>query len=331
MLNQTSSFDALGRRVDYLRISITDRCNERCLYCMPEGFSDWKPRGEILTYEEILEAVEAAVQIGFKKFRVTGGEPLVRKDVVSFIQRLSKIQGVETMGMTTNGTRLASLAQALRDAGLQTLNVSLDALTADIYRKITHGEVGPVLDGIKAAIGAGFKSVKLNTVLIRGMNEQEIWPLIRFAAEHGLTIRFIELMPVSLSEMLTEKNFLPAGEVMDQIREKDDLIPLNEVQLGHGPARYFQLPKTGATIGFIGAITNLHFCEACNKMRLTADGKIRPCLGNHGELDLREILRKNHSVNDLASVFRQALTEKPPEHVFRDNYQPQRIMTAIGG
>jgi GTP 3',8-cyclase len=331
MLNQTPSFDTLGRRVDYLRISITDRCNERCLYCMPEGFSDWKPRGEILAYEEILETVQAAVQVGFKKFRVTGGEPLVRNDVVSFIERLSKIPGVETIGMTTNATRLAPLAKPLREAGLQTINISLDALTPEVYRQITHGEVQPVIEGIKAAIAAGFKSVKLNTVLIRGMNEHEIWPLICFAAEHQITIRFIELMPVSLSEMLTEKNFLPAGEVMEQIRGKDELIPLNEVRLGHGPARYFKLPQTEATVGFIGAITNLHFCESCNKMRLTADGKIRPCLGNHGELDLRDILRRDHSLDDLVHVFRQALHEKPPEHVFRDNYQPQRIMTAIGG
>lgn len=327
----TSSFDSLGRQVDYLRISITDRCNERCLYCMPENFSDWKPNHEILSYEEILEAVQAATQIGFRKFRITGGEPLVRSNVVDFIEKLSTIPGVESIGMTTNGTRLASIAKSLSKAGLQTLNISLDAITPSIYRSITHGDVQPVLEGIKAAMDAGFKSVKLNTVLIRGMNEQEIWPLIRFAAEHHLTIRFIELMPVSLSEMLTEKNFLPVGEVMEQIRLKDDLVPLKEIPMGHGPARYFQLPKTGVTVGFIGAITHLHFCESCNKIRLTADGKIRPCLGNHGELDLRETLRRAHTRDDIIQVFQRALTEKPPEHIFRENYQPHRIMTAIGG
>jgi GTP 3',8-cyclase len=327
----TPSFDTLGRKVDYLRISVTDRCNERCLYCLPEGFSDWKSREDILTYEEILEIVQAATQLGFRKFRITGGEPLVRKDVVEMIRRLSFIKGVESIGMTTNGTRLQSLARDLRSAGLQTLNVSLDALTPSIYQQITHGEIRPVLEGIQAAIQAGFEIIKLNTVLIRGMNETEIWPLIQFAAEHQLVIRFIELMPVSLTEMLSEKNFLPVGEVIEGIKKKDELIPLKEVQLGHGPARYFRLAKTGCTVGFIGAITNLHFCESCNKMRLTADGKIRPCLGNHGELDLRKVLRESHTLQDVINLFRQALQEKPPEHIFRNNYQPQRIMTAIGG
>jgi cyclic pyranopterin phosphate synthase len=168
-------------------------------------------------------------------------------------------------------------------------------------------------------------------VLIRGMNEDEIWPVVHFAAEHQLVLRFIELMPVSLTEMLSEKNFLPAGEVMRTLSRRDTLVPLEQVRFGHGPARYFRLEKTGVTVGFIGAITNLHFCDACNKMRLTADGKIRPCLGNHGEFDLKPALRGGGSDEDLAKIFSKALNEKPPEHLFRNNYQPDRIMTAIGG
>jgi GTP 3',8-cyclase len=324
------SIDPMGRKVDYLRISITDRCNERCLYCMPEGFTDWKERSEILSYEEILRVVRVAAQLGFRKFRVTGGEPLIRKGVVSLIEEMSRIPGVQSIGMTTNGTRLAAMAEDLRKAGLRTVNISLDALTPSIYQKITHGEVQPVLEGIHAAIRAGFDRVKLNMVLIRRMNEEEVWPILQFAAEHQLLLRFIELMPVSLTEVLSEANFLPVGEVMQRISQRDTLVPLEEPRLGHGPARYYRLQKLGSVVGFIGAITNLHFCDHCNKVRLTADGKIRPCLGNHGEFDLKSVLREGTDA-DVAQMFCQALAEKPPEHLFRNNYQPQRIMTAIGG
>jgi len=298
---------------------------------MPEGFTDWKERSEILSYEEILQIVQATTKMGFRKFRITGGEPLVRKGVVEFIQKMSQIPGVQSIGMTTNGTRLTPLARPLRDAGLKTINISLDALTPKTYHKITGGEVAPVLEGIRAAMDVKMDRIKLNMVLIRGMNEDEIWPIINFAAEHKLILRFIELMPVSLTEVLNEQNFLPIGEVMKRISERDQLIPLDEAKLGHGPARYYQLQKTGVTLGFIGAMTNLHFCEACNKIRLTADGKIRPCLGNHGEYDLMPALRQIKTEGAIIETIKQALTEKPPEHLFRDNYQPNRIMTAIGG
>lgn len=323
--------DGTGRNVDYLRVSITDRCNERCLYCMPEGFTDWKERADMLSFEEILRVVRVAAGLGFRKFRVTGGEPLVRKNVVDLVREMNAIPGVETIGMTTNGTRLQSLARPLREAGLRTVNISLDALTPSVYRAITGGDVWPVLEGIHAAIAAGFDQVKLNMVLIRGMNEAEIRPIVQFAAEHRLVLRFIELMPVSVSEMLSEKNFLPAGEVMQRLAARETLTPIDDSRIGHGPAKYYRMETTGLTVGFIGAITNLHFCESCNKMRLTADGKIRPCLGNHGEHDLMPALRGGGGDETIREVFQRALVEKPPEHLFRENYQPSRIMTAIGG
>jgi GTP 3',8-cyclase len=320
----------LGRAVDYLRISVTDRCNERCLYCLPEQFQAWLPRKEILSYEEILAVVEVAVRRGFRHFRVTGGEPLLRRDIEVFLERLIRTPGVESVQVTTNGTRLPVLADALHRAGLERLNVSLDALDPERYHEITRGDVAPVLEGIRRAKELGFSSLKLNTVLIRHKNEQEIWPLVEFAASLQVPIRFIELMPVSLTEMLTEENFLPVGEVMAMLEEKDKLVPM-EGKLGHGPAKYYRLEKTGAVVGFIGALTNLHFCESCNKIRLTADGFLRPCLGNHGEYDLKPALRPMVDRDDLRSRLDQAIREKPPEHLFRDNWQPQRIMTAIGG
>ncbi len=320
----------LARAVDYLRISVTDRCNERCLYCLPEQFQAWLPRSEILTYEEILSIVQIAVERGFKHFRVTGGEPLLRRDLPHFLEELIHTPGVKTVQVTTNGTRLLELADALHQSGLQRLNVSLDALDPSRYHDITHGDVKPVLAGLERARALGFSSLKLNTVLIRHKNEEEIWPLVQFAASLQIPIRFIELMPVSLTEMLTEENFLPVGEVMQMLAQKDTLIPL-ETKLGHGPAQYYRLEKTGAVVGFIGALTNLHFCESCNKIRLTADGFIRPCLGNHGEYDLKPALRPLVDREELRARLDQSILEKPPEHLFRDNWKPQRIMTAIGG
>jgi cyclic pyranopterin phosphate synthase len=320
----------LGRAVDYMRISVTDRCNERCLYCLPEQFQSWLPRGEILSYEEILAVVEVAVARGFKHFRVTGGEPLVRRDLAHFVRELIRLPGVESVQLSTNATRLAELGEELFAAGLRRLNISLDALDPEVYHGITHGEIAPVLAGIRHAKALGFPSIKLNTVLIRHKNEGQIWPLVEFAASLQIPIRFIELMPVSLTEMLTEENFLPVGEVMTMLADRDKLIPVEET-LGHGPARYYRLKKTGATLGFIGALTNLHFCEACNKVRLTADGHLRPCLGHHGEIDLKPGLRPAVDPSALRALLDQALAEKPPEHAFRDNWRPQRIMTAIGG
>jgi cyclic pyranopterin phosphate synthase len=320
----------LARAVDYMRISITDRCNERCLYCLPEQFQAWTPRGDILSYEEILAVVAIAVERGFKHFRVTGGEPLVRRDVAPFLRRLIETPGVETVQLSTNGSLLPEMAERLYQAGLRRLNISLDALDPTRYREITRGDVGPVLAGIRLARELGFSSIKLNTVLIRHKNEAEIWPLIEFAASLQIPIRFIELMPVSLTEMLTEENFLPVGEVMGMLADRDKLIP-QDTKLGHGPAKYYRLKKTGAMVGFIGALTNLHFCESCNKVRLTADGHLRPCLGNHGEYNLKPALRPIIDPAGLRASLNQALAEKPPEHAFRNNWQPQRVMTAIGG
>jgi cyclic pyranopterin phosphate synthase len=322
--------DPNGRRVDYLRISITDRCNERCLYCLPENYSSWLARAEILGDGELLAVVRAAVSLGFKKFRVTGGEPLIRPGVVDFIRDLIATPGVESVQLTTNGTRLPELAKPLFDAGLRRINISLDALDAKIYRAITGGDLQPVLHGIKLVKQLGFEPVKLNTVLMRGKNDGEILPLLNFAAEHDIAIRFIELMPVSLTEMLSEKNFLPIAEVFALLKREDELEILDE-PLGFGPAKYFRLKKRGVTIGLIGALSDLHFCGRCNKMRLTCDGKLRPCLGNHFETDLKPALRPQVDELELRNLFCGTLAQKPAEHLFRNNYQPQRVMTAIGG
>jgi cyclic pyranopterin phosphate synthase len=236
---------------------------------------------------------------------------------------------VEVLGLSTNGTRLAALAGPLREAGVTSVNVSLDALDPVRYRRITGGDLRVVLDGLDAALAAGFPRVKLNCVLMRGVNEDEIWPLVNFAAQRQVPIRFIELMPLSNRDVLDDRNFLSVREVMDRLAARDEMVALDSPKLGCGPARYHRLTRTGATVGFIGAITTSDFCEGCNKIRLTADGRIRPCLGRHNEIDLLGVLRKGEG--SLADAITEAIARKPQDHEFRACYEPERPMTAIGG
>ncbi len=322
---------SFGRTVDYLRISVTDRCNERCLYCRPHGNGVWNGGGDPLRNEDFVRIVRVAAEMGFRKFRLTGGEPLLRPGLPALVREISRLRGVECVGLSTNGLRLAPIAGELRSAGLRTVNVSLDALTPETYRRVTGGNIEPVLDGIQSALRAGFEVVKLNTVLMRNVNEHEIWPLICFSAEQGVVLRLIELMPLSSRDVLTPANFLSVGEIIRRLREREDLAPVSQTGIGHGPARYYRLKKTGALVGFIGAMTNQHFCHECNKIRLTSDGRLRPCLGHHEEVSLREALEDRQSDEGLRRIFRTALMNKPWEHSFRENYQPCRPMVAIGG
>lgn len=321
--------DSYGRVIDYLRISVTDRCNERCLYCMPEGYKGWAQKADHLTAGEIVAVARAAAELGFRKFRLTGGEPTIRPDLVDIAAGIAALPGVASLGISTNGTRLAALARPLREAGVTSVNLSLDALDPALYRRITGGEVEAARAGLDAALAAGFPRVKLNCVLMRGVNEDEIWPLIHFAAGRDIPIRFIELMPLSNAEVLKEDNFLSVGEVVARLAAEDDMVPLEAADLGCGPARYHRLRNAGATVGFIGAITTSDFCEGCNKIRLTADGKIRPCLGRHNELDLLGVLREGRG--SLAGSITEAVARKPEDHEFRACYEPDRPMTAIGG
>ena len=317
--------------MDYLRLSVTDRCNERCLYCRPHQYAGWNGKADQLTDDDLLRVARVAAELGFRKFRLTGGEPLLRPNLVEVIREMHRVPGVECIGISTNALKLPTLAEPLRAAGVRTVNISLDALSPEIYKRVTCGSLEPVLDGIRAAIEAQFEFVKLNTVLMRKVNEDEIWPLIRFSSENGVPLRLIELMPLTSRDVLTPENFLSIGEVIQWLKQREQLIPLPDARLGHGPAKYFRLAKTGAVVGVIGAMTNQHFCDTCNKMRLTSDGRLRPCLGHHEDVSLHEALADKSSDALLRRVFLQALENKPWEHSFRDNYKPCRPMTAIGG
>jgi cyclic pyranopterin phosphate synthase len=331
--------DHFGHSISYLRVSVTDRCNERCAYCMPQELQEWLPRAEILSYEETLRLIRIAAGLGVSKVRITGGEPLTRRGIVDFIREVPKIRGVRDVGVSTNGTLLAreitpnrTIASALRVAGVRSLNISLDTLDRSMYAQITGRDFLPlVLQGIDAAVAERFDQIKLNTVLMRGRNEDQFIPVIDFAASQNLILRFIEMMPVSTTEVLTERNFLPVAEAKRAIEARyGNLIPEPTFRT-NGPATYYQIPGRKQRIGFIGAMTNLHFCESCNKLRLTCDGKLRPCLGSYLEFDIMKPVRAGASDEELRQFFLEVVDRKPQQHDFRENYQPNRKMIAIGG
>src|SRR3954470_8752454 len=331
--------DRYGHRISYLRVSITDRCNERCAYCMPGELHEWLPREGILSFEETLRLIRIAAQLGVSKIRITGGEPLTRNGVLDFVRQVPHVPGIREVGLSTNGTLLSrpaddgcTTAAALCEAGVDSVNISLDTLDPKFYARITGRDLhGAVIGGIDAAIAAGFDRIKINTVLMRGRNEDQLIPLIEFAAERQLLLRFIELMPVSTNEVLTEENFLPIATARKQIEAKYGVLIPEPGFRTNGPATYYQIPGRPQRIGFIGAMTNLHFCESCNKLRLTCDGKLRPCLGSALEFDIMEPLRAGATDEELRAVFLNVVERKPQQHDFRENYQPGRKMIAIGG
>ena len=331
--------DRFGHRISYLRVSITDRCNERCTYCMPQELQEWLPRAGILTFEETLRLIRVATALGVRKVRVTGGEPLTRRDVLSFMQQLGGVPGIDDIGLSTNGTLLArevepglTMATALRAAGVRTVNISLDTLDREDYRATTGRDFLPeALAGIDAAISASFEQIKLNCVLMRGRNEEQLIPLVEFAAERNLLLRFIELMPVSTTEVLEEANFFPIRTAQRQLETRYGALMPEPQFRTNGPASYYQIPGRAQRVGFIGAMTNLHFCESCNKLRLTCDGKLRPCLGSYLEFDIMQVMRAGASDAELERFFLDVVERKPEQHDFRTTYQPGRKMVAIGG
>ncbi len=306
---------------------------------MPQELQEWQPHAEILTFEEITRLVRVGASLGVRKLRVTGGEPLTRRDILVFFDQLAGIAGIDDIGISTNGTLLArpaagheTMAHALRARGVRTVNISLDTLDRAEYAAATGRDYLPrVLDGIAAAQAAGFDQIKLNAVLMRGRTEVAMGPLVEFAGQRGLLLRFIELMPVSDGEVLGEGRFFPVHDAMRRLAVVyGELIPEPGFRT-NGPASYYQIPGTRQRVGFIGAMTNLHFCESCNKLRLTCDGKLRPCLGSHLEFDIREPLRAGADDAELQRVILDVVAKKPKEHDFRLNYQPGRRMVAIGG
>jgi len=324
----TGILDSFGRSINYLRISVTDRCNLRCLYCMPPEGVPRISHNEILSYEEIRTVARAAAELGVNKIRLTGGEPLVRADLPELIKMLSQIEGIRELSLTTNGTLLKNCALNLKKAGLSRVNVSLDTLKPDRFQYITRlGELKTVLEGIEAAKEASFEPVKINTVVMRNINDDEILDLARMTYEDRWHVRFIELMPFKGA---TE--FVPSSELRRHIGLLGKLEPCPSIT-GNGPARYYRLSGARGTIGFISPLTETSFCSRCNRMRLTPDGKLRPCLLGEDEIDLRTPLRSGASTEELKRFILKAVASKPERHhLERGNVRVvKRKMSQIGG
>jgi len=324
----TGPIDSFGRSINYLRISVTDRCNLRCLYCMPPEGVPRIPHSEILSYEEIRTVVRAAAELGINKIRLTGGEPLVRAELPKLIHMLSQIEGIQELSLTTNGTILKKNALEFKQAGLSRVNVSLDTLKADKFRYITRlGELKTVLEGIEAAKEAGFEPVKINTVVMRGINDDEILDFARMTYEDGWHVRFIELMPFK-----GVAEFVPSIELRQHISLLGKLEPCASIT-GNGPATYYRLAGARGTIGFISPLTEPSFCSRCNRMRLTPDGKLRPCLLGEDEIDLKTPLRNNATMEELKSQILKAVASKPEHHHLEGGNirLVNRKMSQIGG
>jgi GTP 3',8-cyclase len=326
-----SLVDLHDRAIRYLRVSITDLCNLRCIYCRPPEGVKLVNHDDILRYEEILTIIEIATGLGIRKVRITGGEPLVRRGVVRFLQRLLLIPGVEDVGLTTNGTLLAPMARQLRETGLRRVNVSLDTLRRDVFKQITgRDDLGLVLEGIEMARDHGFDPVKINVVLLKGINEPDIPDFAAMTLEKPLDVRFIERMPFGISDVDNQPDAFGAAEVLDRITaEFGALQELGRDELG-SPARMFKVKGAKGRIGLIEPMTG-HFCGTCNRMRLTAKGTLRPCLMSSNEIDIKTLLRNGSSSGQLADIIRLAVHSKPSGSLSAAPLEPQQGMNQIGG
>jgi cyclic pyranopterin phosphate synthase len=326
--------DAFGRHIRYLRLSVTDRCDFRCVYCMAEEMT-FLPRREVLSLEELERVAAAFVDLGVRKLRLTGGEPLVRRGIVDLARRLGRLPGLDELVLTTNGSRLAELAAPLRDAGVRRLNISIDSLQPDRFRALTRtGDLDRVLAGIEAARAAGFDSIRLNTVVLRGRNDDEVIDLVTFARDRGLDIAFIEEMPLGhIDEHSRAEAFISSADLRDRLAGHFRLEALGDPAGAAGPARRFRIAGSDSRVGFISPHSN-NFCHLCNRVRVTVEGRLLLCLGNEHSLDLRELLRRPQG--DPLALHRAiagAMARKPERHHFSHSDEPEivRFMSTTGG
>ena len=326
--------DSFGRVATDMRVSLTDRCNLRCAYCMPAEGLDWLPQPELLTDDEVVRLVRIGVELlGIREIRFTGGEPLLRRGLTGIVERTAALRPRPELSVTTNGIGLARTAQALRDAGLDRVNVSLDTLRPEAFRELARRDrLAEVLDGMAAAAAAGLVPVKVNSVLMRGVNEGEARDLLRFCVNRGYELRFIEQMPLDAQHGWRRANMVTAEEILTALSEEFVLKPDDSAERGSAPAERFLVDGGPARVGVIGSVTR-PFCGACNRVRLTADGQVRNCLFAREESDLRGPLRAGASDAELAALWRRAVAAKLPGHGINDPtfLQPDRPMSAIGG
>ncbi|WP_455375282.1 GTP 3',8-cyclase MoaA [Kaarinaea lacus] len=322
--------DSFNRKIEYVRLSVTDRCDLRCFYCLPKGFKDFEEPNDWLTFDEIERVIKSFSELGVSRIRLTGGEPLVRKNLPQLAQRLSDIPGIEDLSLSTNAVQLTRYAQALKDAKVSRLNVSLDSLNPERFKEITNGgKLEKVIDGLMSAKQAGFSPIKINTVLMKGINDDEAEDLVEFCIKHGFTLRFIETMPIGDTGREASHQYLNLQDIKQRLGESYNLIP--GMMPGGGPARYVQVAGTELRIGFITPLSQ-HFCETCNRVRLTADGTLYLCLGQSDKVALRPLLRNGISDEELKQVILDAIAIKPEKHEFNEKpHQIVRFMSLTGG
>ncbi|MGA2368963.1 MAG: GTP 3',8-cyclase MoaA [Dehalococcoidia bacterium] len=317
--------DSFQRGISYLRISVTDRCNLRCVYCMPPEGVPLVPHREIMSFEEILLVVKTACDLGINKVRITGGEPLVRLGVIDLVRMISAVEGIKDISMTTNGTLLAEHVEELVDAGLHRINISLDTLRYDRFKQITRtGDLSDTLKGIQAATCAGLNPVKINMVPMQGFNDDEIIDFAMMTVEAGWHVRFIELMPMNRSA-----EFVPSGVLRQKIESLGPLEPFRGIA-GNGAARYFRLPSARGTLGFISPVSE-PFCEECNRLRLSSTGVLLPCLFSSEGVDIKTPIRQGASNEDLKSLITAAIGAKPKKHHLNSHNTADKNMSSIGG
>lgn len=321
--------DPFGRRIEYVRLSVADKCNLRCFYCLPEGHHDFEQPDHWLSFDETERVINAFAELGVARVRITGGEPLVRKHLPELAARLHALPGITDLSLSTNAVLLEKHAQALFDAGVKRINVSLDSLKPERFKQITGGELAPVLRGLSAARAVGFAPVKINMVAMRGINDDEFEAMVEFCLEHDFTLRLIETMPIGSTGVKATDHYLDLQSVKQKLGERYDLIP--GVMPGGGPARYVQVKNTDLRIGFITPISQ-HFCETCNRVRLSVDGTLYMCLGQEDKMELRPLLRAGISDDELKQVIISAIALKPEKHEFKDKPgQVVRFMSMTGG
>ncbi len=329
LTDKHSLIDPFQRKIEYLRLSVTDKCNMRCFYCMPKGFKGFEQPGHWLTFDEIERVIGAFAELGVSRIRVTGGEPLVRKNLDELVHRIHQLPGVDDLSLSTNATLLSQHAHALYEAGVSRLNISLDSLKPERFKEITGSELQPVLDGLMAAKSEGFSPIKINMLAMKGINDDEFEDVVEYCIEHDFTLRFIETMPVGDTGIQASDHYLDLAVVKDRLAQRFDLIP--GVMPGGGPARYVQVKDTDLRIGFITPISQ-HFCETCNRVRLSVDGTLYLCLGQEHKYELRPLLRQGVSDDGLKNAIMEAIAIKPEKHEFRDKPgQVVRFMNMTGG
>lgn len=326
---QTTLTDRFGRSIEYLRLSVTDRCDMKCSYCLPKSFKGYQEPADWLTFDEIERVVGAFARLGTSRVRLTGGEPLLRRNLTQLAARLSVLPGIRDLSLSTNGTQLPKHAEALRAAGVTRLNVSLDSLTRECVTQITGRDtLDDVMAGLDAAQAAGFAPIKLNMVVMPGVNDHEVEAMTEFCINRGFILRMIETMPMGSTGLAS--GFTPLGPILDKLRDRFDLIPEIK-EMGGGPARYWRTRDGRGQIGLITPISQ-HFCETCNRVRLSVDGTMYLCLGQEEKVELRPLLRAGISDAELEQTIRQGIELKPERHEFRE--APTKIirfMSQTGG